>query len=94
MRQKTFLCLCHDVTVDDVEQAVRAGYDDPETLKRFTAAFMGPCQGKWCGQLIVREIARCTGVPAETVSAPSARPPVFGVRLGALACSFAPMEED
>jgi bacterioferritin-associated ferredoxin len=94
MRQKTFLCLCHDVTVDDVEQAVRAGYDDPETLKRFTAAFMGPCQGKWCGALILREVARCTGVPVDDVGAPSARPPVFGVRLGALASSFPPMEED
>jgi bacterioferritin-associated ferredoxin len=93
VRRKTFLCLCHDVTVDDVEQAVQAGYDDPETVKRFTAAFMGPCQGKWCGELILREIARCTGVPTDDVGAPSARPPVFGVRLGALASSFPPMEE-
>ena len=93
MRQKTFLCLCHDVTVDDVEQAVHAGYDDPETLKRFTAAFMGPCQGKWCGALILGEIARCTGVPADDVSAPSTRPPVVGVRLGELASSFPLMEE-
>lgn len=94
MRQKTFLCLCHDVTTDDVEQAVRTGYDDAETLKRFTAAFMGPCQGKWCGNLIMREIARCTGGPVEEVAMPSTRPPAFGVRLGALASSFPPMEED
>jgi bacterioferritin-associated ferredoxin len=94
VRQKTFLCLCHDVTADDVEQAVRAGYTDPETVKRFTAAFMGPCQGKWCATLIMREIARCTGVPADDADTPSARPPVFGVRLGALASSFPPMEEE
>lgn len=93
MARKTFLCLCHDVTVDDVEDAVRAGYDDPETLKRFTAAFMGPCQGKWCGRLVMREIARCTGAEPEDISAPSARPPVFGVRLGALASSFPTMDE-
>jgi bacterioferritin-associated ferredoxin len=94
MRQKTFLCLCHDVTVDDVERAVRAGYDDPETLKRFTAAFMGPCQGKSCGRLVMREIARCTGASLEAIRAPSARPPAFGVRLGALASSFPPMEDE
>lgn len=92
--RKTFLCLCHDVTVDDVERAVQIGYDDPETLKRFTAAFMGPCQGKWCGRLIMREIARCTGVAGDELAAPSARPPAFGVRLGALASSFPPMEEE
>jgi bacterioferritin-associated ferredoxin len=94
VRRKTFLCLCHDVTVDDVERAVSAGYDDPETLKRFTAAFMGPCQGKSCGRLVMREIARCTGASADAIRAPSARPPTFGVRLGALASSFPPMEDE
>lgn len=93
MGQKTFLCLCHDVTVDDVERAVEAGYDDPETLKRFTAALMGPCQGRWCGSLIIEEIARCTGAEITDVRLPSARPPAFGVRLGALASGFPPMEE-
>lgn len=94
MRQKTFFCLCHDVTAEDIEQAVHGGYDDPETLKRFTAALMGPCQGKWCRTLIMREIARRTGGPLDGVPAPSARPPVFGVRLGLLASSFPPIEED
>lgn len=93
VRQKTFLCLCHDVTAEDIEQAVRAGYSDPETLKRFTAAFMGPCQGKSCSDLVMREIARCTGAQASEVRAPSARPPVFGVRLGTLASSFPPMDD-
>lgn len=94
MRGKTFLCLCHDVTTDDVRHALRAGYDDPETLKRFTAAFMGPCQGKWCGRLVMREIERCTGKPAGGDRTPTARPPVFGVRMGAIASSFPPMEEE
>jgi bacterioferritin-associated ferredoxin len=91
--KKTFVCICHDVTVDDIEQAVRKGYDDPETLKRFTAAFMGPCQGKWCGELVMREIARCTGAELDEARAPSARPPAFGVRLGALASSFPQLDD-
>ena len=45
---KTILCLCRDVTVDDVRRAVAEGYDDLETLKRFTGACTGPCQGKTC----------------------------------------------
>ena len=35
---KTILCLCRDVTADDVRRTVAAGYDDMETLKRFTGA--------------------------------------------------------
>ncbi len=82
---KTFLCLCHDVTVDDVERAVAEGYTHTETIKRFTGAFMGPCQGKWCGELVMREIARCTGLPLDELRPPPARPPAVPVRLGQLA---------
>jgi bacterioferritin-associated ferredoxin len=82
---RTFLCLCHDVTVEDVERAVAAGYTHPETIKRFTGAFMGPCQGKWCGELVLREIARLTGLRPDELRPPPARPPALPVRLGRLA---------
>lgn len=85
MGRKRILCLCHDVTADDVEIAVAAGYRDPETIKRFTAAFMGPCQGRACAELVMAEIARCLGADLEKIAPTTARPPVFPVRLGELA---------
>ncbi len=85
MAGKRILCLCHDVTADDVEAALAAGYRDPETIKRFTAAFMGPCQGRACGDLVMAEIARCLGCDVDDLAPTTARPPVFPIRLGALA---------
>ncbi|MDX6532507.1 MAG: hypothetical protein QOJ13_884 [Gaiellales bacterium] len=82
---KTILCLCHDVTEKDVARAVALGYDHPETIKRFTAALMGPCQGRSCRDLVLAAIARQTGEELESLRVPSARPPVFPVPMGLLA---------
>jgi bacterioferritin-associated ferredoxin len=87
---KTILCLCHDVTAQDIHEAVRAGYTVPETIKRYTAAFMGPCQGRSCADLVAAEIAAALGVAPESVAATTTRPPAFPVRLGELAGELAP----
>ena len=46
---RTYLCFCEDISVHDVEQAIDEGFADVQTLKRYTTATMGPCQGKMCG---------------------------------------------
>ncbi|MBI3648848.1 MAG: (2Fe-2S)-binding protein [Actinobacteria bacterium] len=82
---KVILCLCQDVTIDDIDRAVSLGYDHPETIKRFTAAFMGPCQGKACHDAILEAIAARTGADPSSLRRPTARPPALPVRLGILA---------
>jgi bacterioferritin-associated ferredoxin len=82
---KTILCLCRDVTVEDVRRAVAEGYGDLETLKRFTGACTGPCQGKTCLESVRRLVADLTGRSLDDVPAPPRRPPVTPVRLGTLA---------
>ena len=84
MRRKTILCLCVDVTVDDIDRAVADGFDDPETIKRYTGALMGPCQGRWCSELVMAAIARRTGVDVATLRSPATRAPASPVRLGQL----------
>jgi bacterioferritin-associated ferredoxin len=81
---KTILCLCHDVTADDVRRAVRDGYTHPETIKRYTAAFMGPCQGRSCADLVMEAIAAELGCSVEELEATTSRPPAFPVRMGEL----------
>lgn len=82
---RRILCLCHDVTDADIARAVRLGYRHPETIKRFTGALMGPCQGRTCADLILGAIARETGVHRESLGTPTSRPPAFPVRMGLLA---------
>lgn len=81
MAAPTIVCLCHDVTLEDLERAWTEGFDHPETLKRYTGALMGPCQGKICLPAFLRFVAERGGDPR----APSSRPPVAPVRLGLLA---------
>jgi bacterioferritin-associated ferredoxin len=82
---RAFVCLCLDLTLADLEAAVRDGFRDPETLKRYTACFMGPCQGKSCFDTVVELLAERTGTDASALALPSRRPPVHPVRLGLLA---------
>jgi bacterioferritin-associated ferredoxin len=83
--KRAFVCLCLDLTAADVERAVREGFRDPETLKRYTACFMGPCQGKCCLDTVVDLLAEHTGTSAAALALPTRRPPAHPVRLGLLA---------
>jgi bacterioferritin-associated ferredoxin len=85
MADKTVLCLCLDITEDDLDRAIAEGFADAETLKRYTAVFMGPCQGKACMDTILGLLAEKTGVPQQQLRRPTHRPPAYPVRMGILA---------
>jgi bacterioferritin-associated ferredoxin len=82
---KAFVCLCLDLTAADIQRAVREGFRDPETLKRYTACFMGPCQGKSCLDTVVELLAMEVGADPESLGRPTLRAPAHPVRLGLLA---------
>ncbi|MDX6378890.1 MAG: hypothetical protein QOE98_3193 [Gaiellaceae bacterium] len=84
MADKTFLCLCMDVTAADLDRAVREGFGHPEHFKRYTACFMGPCQAKSCMDTILAALAARTGTDAPAVR-PTLRPPIHPVSIGRLA---------
>ncbi|HEX9051177.1 MAG TPA: FAD-dependent oxidoreductase [Anaeromyxobacter sp.] len=81
---KTFACTCEDVTLAEVRRAFAAGHRDLESVKRYTGLGTGPCQGKSCVALAVRELLRL-GATAEEAAPFTVRPPVHPVALGALA---------
>ena len=82
---KKIVCYCQDLTEADIERAIAEGYDHIETLKRFTGAFMGPCQGKMCAANILKIYAKKTGQPIDALRVPTMRPPVEPIPLGWLA---------
>jgi sarcosine oxidase subunit alpha len=83
--RKCFVCLCEDVTVKDLDQAVAEGFDNIETLKRYSTVNMGPCQGKMCGQAAVEICSAATDRGVNAVGTTTSRPPVVPVELGVLA---------
>lgn len=83
--RKRFVCLCEDVTERDLEQAIGEGFDGIETLKRYSTAGMGPCQGKVCTSAMREVCARVTWRDLVDITAPRTRPPCVPVELSILA---------
>jgi sarcosine oxidase subunit alpha len=82
---RTFVCVCEDVTTKDIRGALDEGFDSLETVKRYSTATMGPCQGKMCHSLSARVHAAMTGASPASTGLTTARPPFQPVSLGALA---------
>ncbi len=82
---KQFTCLCMDVTVKELKQAIEEGFDSIELLKRYTTFSMGPCQGKACLVASIRATAALTHRTIPETGTPTARPPFAPVSLGVLA---------
>lgn len=78
------ICRCEDLTREEVRKLIAAGYTTVEEIKRVSRCGMGPCQGKTCHQLLVREIAELTGKDPGEIAPAKARPPIQGIKLGTL----------
>jgi NAD(P)H-nitrite reductase large subunit len=81
MAQKIILCRCEDVTLGDIEKAVRTGFSELEEVKRYTGFGTGPCQGKECLREIALAIARATRRPPEEMTPFTSRPPLTPTEL-------------
>ena len=85
MDENTIICRCSDVTLKDIRDLIAQGYVTYDEIKRITRVGMGPCQGKTCGQLVLREIANATGQSMADLKFHNLRPPVVGVNLQLIA---------
>jgi bacterioferritin-associated ferredoxin len=86
-KKKEIVCFCQDITKEDIIRSIEEGYDNIESLKRFTGVFMGPCQGKTCGMNVLKIFSEKCGMSLDQVKIPTIRPPVIPIPLGALAIS-------
>jgi len=85
MSDKAFICLCEDLTQEEIEQAIDEGYTTLEELKCKLRLGMGPCQGRSCISLARRILCQKTDKTTGEITLPSSRPPVIPVSLGTLA---------
>ncbi len=82
---KAFIDFQHDVTVADVYQAAREGYDQIEHTKRFTTLGMATDQGKTASVVGIGVLAEATGRSIAQTGTTVFRPPYTAVTIGALA---------
>jgi len=79
-RAVTIICRCNDITLDDVINAIKAGVDDFEVLRKYLRLGFGPCQGRSCLLIAARIYARLTGKRiADALSEYKVRPPIVPV---------------
>ena len=79
------ICRCEEIQIEEIREWIKRGYTDFETLKRILRVGMGPCQGRGCRDIILREIANATGKPISELDPGTIRPPVKPIKLGLLA---------
>ena len=82
---KKIVCFCEDLTEEDVLEAIRLGYDDIETLKRYAGFSTGPCQGKTCLMHVLRLLGIEKKLKPAQLHLTAQRPPVDPIRLSVLA---------
>jgi len=81
MENKTIICRCEDITIEDIYKAFEDGYTNFEDLKRQLRVGMGPCQGQTCTEIIQRELAKYLRKDVEQIVLPKVRPLTMGVKL-------------
>jgi len=79
---KAFVCLCEDVTVEELRKVIRRGYRDIEEIKRITGIGTGPCQGKQCLSILRQLLSSEAGIPIDEIPFTTLRPPVIPIKFG------------
>ena len=86
---ETVVCRCEGLTRADIEAELGDGAETLSAVKSGTRAGMGPCGGRYCGEVVALLTARATGRPLANVAPPTGRPPLRPVPVAALARGFA-----
>ncbi len=82
---KKIVCYCEDLTEEDLLTIIRLGYDDLETLKRYSGFSTGPCQGKTCMMHVLRLLSQEKKLKPSDLHLTTQRPPVDPIALEVLA---------
>lgn len=85
MDDKIVVCRCSDISLEEIREMINEGYQTFDELKRVLRTGMGPCQGRTCTPIILRELSNMTGIPIEELKPGKNRPPVKAVSLGSIA---------
>ena len=82
------ICRCEEIEIETIREWIARGYDTFDELKRELRVGMGPCQGRGCRDIIMREISKMTGKTFDAIGTGTIRPPVKPIKLGLLAKDY------
>ncbi len=79
------VCRCEDINMETLQRLLDENHLSLNDLKLEARFSMGPCQGKTCTALLVRELSARLHLPAEQIAGPRMRQPAKPVRIGDIA---------
>ncbi len=82
MTDNYIICRCEEITLKEIEDAIDHGATDLDSIKKYTRAGMGLCQGRICATLITK-ILEQKGYPPQHCTPPHNRMPVRPVKVKA-----------
>ena len=82
MPDNEIVCRCSDLSKQDIKNLIEQGYTTFDEIKRISRAGMGPCQGRNCMPLIMKEISKITGKPIQEIMPGTYRPPIKAISMG------------
>lgn len=81
MAKANVICRCEEIEIDEIRKWIAAGYTEFDELKRMLRVGMGPCQGRGCRDIILRELAKATGRNVADIAPGTIRPPVKPIKI-------------
>lgn len=79
---ESIVCRCEDVTENELKAMLDSGLDSLKQIKLNSRASMGPCQGKTCISLMLRELSQKTKKPVGELDGPKYRQPIKPIKIG------------
>jgi len=79
---KEFVDFDEDLTIDDILNATKDGYDNIQLVKRYSTCGMGPSQGRQSALAAARLVANATKKTVSQTGVTTARPPFTSEPLG------------
>ena len=78
------ICRCEEVSAQEIRACVAAGCTTTKSIKDWTRAGMGLCQGRMCRAMVSEIIAAERSVALDSIPFPHVRPPIKPVPIHAL----------
>lgn len=78
------VCRCEEVKASEIESCIADGATTNKSIKDWTRAGMGLCEGRICRAMVGEILARERGVDLATIPFPSVRPPIKPVPFATL----------
>lgn len=82
---ESIVCRCEDVTMEEIQELIANGATTVNEIKLQSRSSMGPCQGKTCLPIILKELSKATGKSINEIAPPKHRQPIKPIKLGSLA---------